>query len=138
MQTDLGRRIGAALIDIVLLGLLFVLLAVTIGDTETEGANASFNLNGGPAILYAALVLAYYVACEAAVGQTLGKMLLKMRVVGEGGAKPSFGQILGRNLMRIVDGLPFLDLVGFITALATGEKGQRVGDIVAKTYVVKT
>lgn len=137
MQTDLGRRIGAALIDMALLALLFVLLAATIGESDTEGSSVSLNLDGGPALLYFALAFSYYIACEATVGQTLGKLLLRMRVVAEGGAKPSLGQVVARNLMRVIDALPLFYLVGFVTALATGEKGQRVGDIVAKTYVVK-
>jgi len=37
---------------------------------------------------------------------------------------------------RIVDGLPFFYLVGFITMLATGARRQRIGDLATKSHVV--
>jgi uncharacterized RDD family membrane protein YckC len=55
-------------------------------------------------------------------------------VVNESGGSITWGVSIGRNLMRIIDGL-FFYLVGFIVALAS-KKNQRLGDIVARTYVV--
>ncbi|MEO6496537.1 MAG: RDD family protein [Solirubrobacteraceae bacterium] len=132
-----GRRVLAALIDIVLLAAVFFGLAATIGDLEYSGGVLSVSLNGGPALLYFAIVLAYYVALEAARGQTLGKMVLKIRVVSEAsGQTPSFGPALGRNLLRIVDGLPILYVVGLLSVAIT-RKDQRIGDMAANTLVVR-
>jgi uncharacterized RDD family membrane protein YckC len=133
----LGRRISAALRDLALLVVLFIVLALTIGESEAEGGSASLNLEGGSAALYFALVLIYYFALEAALGKTVGKLLLGLRVVRIDGSRPSVGVIALRTLLRIVDWLPFGYLVGFITMMVTGRRRQRLGDLAAKTRVVR-
>jgi hypothetical protein len=59
-------------------------------------------------------------------------------VVDEQGNKASFGKMLLRWVMWIVDGLPLVlgPLVGLITSLTTTGH-RRVGDMVAKTHVVR-
>jgi uncharacterized RDD family membrane protein YckC len=119
-----GRRIGAALLDLVLMGILFVIVGLALGEGESSDGNASINLEGGSALLYFALVLLYYFATEAAWGQTAGKRL------------PGAGKVAVRTLLRIVDGFPFMYLLGLIVMLATPGK-QRVGDLAAGTVVVR-
>lgn len=68
-------------------------------------------------------------------GQTLGKRLLRLRVVDAHGLRLQFGQVLVRNLMRPVDQLPACYLVGAVAALLT-RHGQRLGDLAANTIVV--
>ena len=133
----LGRRISAALIDLALLVVLFIVLALTIGESETEGGSASLNLSGASAAVNFALVLLYYFALEAAIGQTVGKRLLGLRVVRIDGSHPSVAAIALRTLLRIVDWLPFGYLVGFITMMVTGRRRQRLGDLAAKTSVAR-
>lgn len=129
----LGRRIGAALIDLALMVAVFAILAATIGESTVEGGELSFELTGAEGALYLALVLLYYFALEAAIGQTVGKLLLGLRVVRTGGRHPSTVAIAVRTLLRVVDWLPFLYLVGFISMMATGARRQRLGDLAAKT-----
>jgi len=68
-------------------------------------------------------------------GQTLGKRLLRLRVTDVTGLQLQFSQIVIRNLLRFVDSLPALYLVGGLTCLAS-PRAQRLGDIVANTIVV--
>jgi len=137
----LGRRIAAGLIDVGLLLVLFFVLAITIGDTESHSASGSssrtVSLTGGAFLLYLGLVLAYYLVFEALAAATPGKLLLGLRVVGSDGARPSVGAIVLRTLLRIVDWLPFFYLVGFIAILATGSRRRRLGDLAAKTSVAR-
>ena len=70
-------------------------------------------------------------------GQTIGKRLFKLRVMDVQGLRLRLSQIVIRNLLRAIDGLPFLYMVGGITALAS-PKGQRIGDIAANTIVIRT
>lgn len=133
----LGSRVGAALIDLALLVAVFAILAATIGESTVEGSDFSFELTGVEAALYFALVLLYYFALEAAVGQTLGKLLLGLRVVRTDGSRPSVAAIGVRTLLRIVDWLPLFYLVGFIAMLATGVRRQRLGDLAARTSVAR-
>ncbi|HEX2728466.1 MAG TPA: RDD family protein, partial [Rubrobacteraceae bacterium] len=87
-------------------------------------------------LVYAMLVVLYYVLMEGYLGQTAGKMLLGIKVIRENtGEVPGPGAAAIRTLLRIVDGL-FSYLVAFIAVLAT-EKRQRLGDMAARTLVVR-
>ncbi len=68
-------------------------------------------------------------------GQTLGKRMLRLRVIDAGGLRLEFTQVVVRNLLRAVDMLPALYLVGGSVAFAT-RKCQRLGDLAAGTIVV--
>jgi uncharacterized RDD family membrane protein YckC len=78
-----------------------------------------------------AIVLEYYWR-----GQTLGKRVLKVRVMDEQAFNVKFSQIVIRNLLRFVDNLPLAYLVGGLTALIS-QKFQRLGDLAANTIVVR-
>ena len=68
-------------------------------------------------------------------GQTIGKRLLRLRVMDVYGLQLQFSQIVIRNLLRFVDSLPLLYLVGGLTCLVN-RRAQRLGDFVANTIVV--
>jgi hypothetical protein len=87
--------------------------------------------------LYFALVLLYYFALEAALGQTVGKLLLGLRVVRADGGRPSVVAVAVRTLLRVVDWLPLLYLIGFITMMATGRRRRRLGDLAARTSLAR-
>lgn len=131
-----GRRAGAGLLDLLALGVLFVVIAAISGGGHHANGKYSVHTGTGGTVVYLALVLAYYFFTESRLGATPGKRLLGLRVVTAEGGVPTSRQIAQRTILRIVDGLPFLYLVGFVTILATGESATRVGDIVAKTTVV--
>jgi len=67
-------------------------------------------------------------------GQTLGKKLLRLRVMDEQGLRLQFSQIVIRNLLRFVDSLPALYLVGGLVCLCN-RRAQRLGDFAANTIV---
>jgi hypothetical protein len=69
-------------------------------------------------------------------GQTVGKRLLRLRVVDAEGLKLQFSQIAVRNLLRFVDSLPALYLIGGLTCWFNS-RCQRLGDIAANTIVVR-
>jgi uncharacterized RDD family membrane protein YckC len=69
-------------------------------------------------------------------GQTLGKRVLKLRVMDANGLKLQLSQIVVRNLMRTVDSLPVFYAVGGISVLLT-RRHQRLGDMVAGTIVMQ-
>jgi uncharacterized RDD family membrane protein YckC len=133
----LGRRIAAALIDLAALTGLGLIMGLTVGESSVGGGGFSVSLSGMWLSLYLALALLYYFAFEATVGQTAGKRLLGLWVRSVDGGRPSAAAIAGRTLLRIIDWLPFMYLVGFIAMLATGERRQRVGDLAAGTVVAR-
>jgi uncharacterized RDD family membrane protein YckC len=101
-------------------------------------------LFGGSGLANATYVVAYFVISIGYGiafewywrGQTLGKRVLKLRVMDEQALRLEFGQVVVRNLLRFVDSLPLLYLVGGI-ACVLSRKFQRLGDLAANTIVVR-
>lgn len=71
----------------------------------------------------------------AADGRTPGKALLGLRVVRDDGRRVDPGSSLVRNLLRIVE-YPLVYLPGIAMVLAH-PRHQRIGDLVAGTYVIR-
>jgi uncharacterized RDD family membrane protein YckC len=131
-----GQRIGAAVIDIVVLTALFFGATALTGNLHSSGGQVNASLNGGSAFAFFAVLLLYYGVTEAVWQATPGKALLGLRVVNATDAtKPAPGQVTVRTLMRIIDALPILYLVGFVVVLGTGARQQRIGDLLANTTV---
>jgi uncharacterized RDD family membrane protein YckC len=70
-------------------------------------------------------------------GQTLGKRVMGLRVVDAHGLRLEPSQVIVRNLMRFIDGLPILYLVGGVSCVLSRHR-QRLGDIAAGTVVVRS
>lgn len=69
-------------------------------------------------------------------GQTLGKRVLRLRVIDGQGLQLQFNQVVIRNLLRFVDSLPLLYFVGGLTSLLN-RSSQRLGDLAASTVVIR-
>lgn len=125
------ERIGAFLIDVAAMMVYsfvgFFLVAELMPPTlDHEAAIILFML---PAVLYFPLL-------ETLLnGQTLGKYLLRTRVVKADGSSPDAASFLLRWLLMPVD-VFFFGSVAFFSMLVTIRR-QRVGDLVAGTMVIK-
>ena len=136
MGDVLGRRIAAALIDAVIIVILLVLIAKGLGEEGATKRSLWAEARGAPQMLFLLLTFAYFFGTELAWAQTLGKRVMKLRVVREDGSKLGAGPAAIRNLVRFIDALPALYIIGAIAVFATGERRQRLGDLAAKTKVV--
>ena len=88
-------------------------------------------------ILYFLLNIGYPIAMEWMWrGQSIGKKLFALRVIDAGGKRLEFTQILLRNVLRFVDCLPVFYLIGGISMILSA-RGQRLGDLVANTVVIR-
>lgn len=132
----LGRRAAAALIDAAIVLVLLVVVAKTFGDEGATSRSVWAETSGSPRAAFFALTFAYFFVGELVWAQTVGKRVMKLRVVGPGGSKLAAGPAFVRNLVRVVDWLPSLYVVGAIAVFATGERRQRLGDMAARTKVV--
>ncbi len=126
-----NRRVLAALIDLVVLGAGAALIGFVAG--ALNGGEVEFT----PAldVILLGWALYYYFACESGGGQTIGKRLMKLRVVRADGGHAGMREIFVRTILRVVDGIA-LYLVGLIVMLVTGERRQRLGDLAGGTVVV--
>ena len=126
-----GRRAVAVIID----GILLMIVGWALGAVTGNSTATGFNLGGGPALIFFLIAFAYFVVMEKTQGATLGKKLMGLRVVREGGGSMDWGAVIIRNLLRIIDGIAFY-LVGAIVVWVS-KKRQRLGDMAAKTLVVR-
>jgi uncharacterized RDD family membrane protein YckC len=96
------------------------------------------NLAGTAGTLgYFAVSIGYGIACEWSWrGQTVGKRVLRLRVVDAEGLRLQFNQIVTRNLLRFIDSLPGFYFVGGVVCWFN-PKCQRLGDIAANTIVIR-
>lgn len=137
-------RLGAHLLD----SLFFFLSLMTLFLTTVLSAAPTDSSDGaevtGVAVLGIAigslLVLAFCIVqlvLLARSGQTLGKKLLRIRIVRKDGSPASFGRIFGlRILLTWVLGLlPLFSLIDF--CFIFGEEKRCVYDLIADTIVVR-
>ena len=127
----LGSRSAAAIVDTLIIVACSVLVSVPLWNTEAP-APARIVLQVMPLVLF----FGYHIAFET-LGrkQSPGKRLLRLRIVHTDGSPMGATGSLIRNLMRIVDFLPFAYLVGIATVFSS-TSNQRLGDIAAGVVVV--
>jgi uncharacterized RDD family membrane protein YckC len=132
----LGTRGIAQILDLLIVtGLLIALFFFASGVaayTQSSTLAILIELFGSFVIVFG-----YFWISEALFsGQTLGKRAFRLRVVGDRGEPMTWVQAGIRNVIRIVDFLPYGYGVGLIVLFANG-RGKRLGDLAAGTIVVK-
>ena len=120
-----NRRVMAAIVDLLIVAAGAVVILVA-------GDSLSGDRPGALAAVIIGWALYYFFALESGEGQTLGKRLMKIRVVRADGRPAGMGEIAVRTILRVIDNY----LVGMIVMIATGERRQRIGDLAAGTIVV--
>jgi uncharacterized RDD family membrane protein YckC len=126
-----NRRVLAAIVDlaIVVAGAMVILFAANALSSDTG------DVRGALSAVILGWALYYYFATESGDGQTVGKKLLKLRVVRADGRPAGMGEIAVRTILRVLDGVGGY-IVALIVMLATGQRRQRLGDLAAGTIVV--
>lgn len=138
----LGSRFAAFLVDSLvqavtsgLVVVVVVLGSIAFGVGARWASLASVSLAVGMVGVFL-ITWGYYTFFEVRRnGQTPGKALLGVRVVLDGGYPISFLPSMVRNLMRIIDVMPFC-IPGIICTVAHRRR-KRLGDLAAGTLVVK-
>jgi uncharacterized RDD family membrane protein YckC len=77
----------------------------------------------------------YSFVMELVAGRTVGKVLLRLRIMTDTGRRPVRWQLVVRNLMRIVEVMPPFWILNFLVLLSRNR--QRAGDIFAGTVMVR-
>lgn len=126
---DIGSRGGALGLDLIVQTLAVLVVGWIAAGFGAIGA-AWF------AVIGFLVLIGYPIVAEAFFGgQTLGKRALGIHVVMDDGSPVRFMAAAMRGLVRLVDLLPGVGLVGAISILASA-RSQRLGDLVAGTLVV--
>ena len=135
-----GQRLVAIIIDHIILAIIGIIIAIPIVGFQAAipsfGASPAFWASiGAVSTINFVIWILYFTYLEGSRGQTLGKSAMGIKVVMEKG-KMTYGASFIRNILRIIDFLPFIYILGFIVAVAS-KSNQRIGDLAARTFVVK-
>lgn len=125
----IGIRFVSLVIDSLIISIIFGALGSILGAGMMRHGSWSVGL------LSFAFYIAYYTYLEGTRGQTIGKMITKIKVVREDGRPIDMEQAFKRNILRVIDGF-FVYLIGAVL-IWRSDKQQRLGDTLAKTVVVK-
>jgi uncharacterized RDD family membrane protein YckC len=140
-----GRRVAAFVIDFVVW--LAIIAAAWYALTENVhhacGSGGGIEINGDCHgftqhshrtiwfVIIGVVSIGLFIVMQGLTGKTPGKAMLGIKVVKSDGNAPGILRTIGRELMWIVD----FWIVALIAALAS-QNNQRLGDMVAGTYVV--
>lgn len=135
------RRVGAFVIDYIIIVVLVAVIATVLGlgmglppsltDTQVAGSGAA---NSGNWVFVVALWL-YYAYFESSAKQaTFGKQALGIKVCGADGQRISFLRASGRHFAKYISGL--ILGIGYLMAAFTSKK-QGLHDMIASCLVIK-
>lgn len=131
----LGERVAARLIDLgafIVVGGLLMLLTMLGMTVQSNIVIISIWSVFGACYVFYNLITEIFMN-----GQSIGKRLLKIKVISLNGGQPTIGQYFIRWVFRLVD-FQFTAQVGGLICIAATEKKQRIGDVVAGTTLIKT
>jgi uncharacterized RDD family membrane protein YckC len=160
------RRFIALLIDLIIEYFYYMIAnAIYLNLRENSGwdIDSQFNLQAYELLLILPLLIYHLVLEIIMKGQSIGKKIMSIRVVNDIGGRPGISQFFIRWLLRVSDvwiviiliilsnsqryiftpentfillaALAFL--ITDIVLVVSSEKGQRIGDILAKTILIR-
>lgn len=158
------RRFFAWLIDVVIL-FFYIKIAIAIYNTIAGNGHSfsrdwEYNMMFFLTILWLPIFI-YHPVCEITMnGQSFGKKIMNLKVLNETGSRPAISQFLIRWLIRTADFMVVIILLLSISILANKQlawallgsilllitdvilvvstkKNQRLGDILAKTILIR-
>ncbi len=131
----LGSRFIAQLLDSLIVGVIALIVNIAVlGAINPSNAQdsllAALAVGGITLFVY----IGYFTLCEVSTGgRTPGKSAGQLRVLDISGGAPTSGQLLLRDLARIIDVLAGLGVV----VMFWNRQSRRIGDLLAGTVVVR-
>jgi uncharacterized RDD family membrane protein YckC len=116
---EVADRFLARLIDglllLVVICVLSGIFATTLAPRTDTGVPAGLTAASAVATFVSGVIIVgYFVVLESRRGQTVGKQIMKLRVVGPGGANPTAAESFRRNIWLAAFLLEFLPVIGGI------------------------
>jgi len=139
---EFHKRLFAWLIDFAILIAYYIIFSYAInlftsGHKHTASDQPFYYNMSAVYLLLLVPLLTYHLFFELIMnGQSIGKKIIGIKVIGENGGRPALHQYLIRWLTRPFD-FVFFGLVGLLTVVLS-KKNQRLGDMAAGTLVIKT
>ena len=133
-------RFLALLVDMLLFCIVFfpatrIVKGVWLMSAADHQWHSGWFISDPLCLIFLVIICLYFIILEGLAGATVGKSLVGVRIVDQNGKRPGLTRSLIRNVMRLVDGLPVLGILGIVMIVYSSEK-TRVGDLAARTRVV--
>lgn len=107
-SAGLGARIGARLLDVLLIGIPASFVLALVGLADPTGASP---------IIISLLWYGYFVLLESNRGATVGKSILGIRVVSTSGGTPEIAETAKRNVWMLLGLIPFVGGIAQLVAV---------------------
>jgi uncharacterized RDD family membrane protein YckC len=120
-------RIFALLIDFAILGIIFIPISLFV---DPRGDQSPLKIS-----LYLLTWIILFPVCEGIKGFTIGKKIMKLKVVQLDFTQVSLSNAIIRHLFDIID-FQLFGLIGLMIA-ANNKYNRRLGDLIGMTIVVK-
>ena len=137
-------RFVAQLVDVIILAIIFLILSFLGAGTVTIDASTSqvsiSPFFGALILIDVIIAFLYFTLLEGRNGQTVGKMIVKIKVAKKADYSPiTYSEAAVRTILRIIDLIPFIApyLLGAVLIWAS-EYRQRLGDRVANIVVIQS
>lgn len=135
-----GERILAFFLDGFFIGVYYLVVIWIWGYVNDIGPNPGSSIQENMWVLYIVLVIPmmlYHLICEViSNGYSLGKKIVGIRVVKVDGTRATLSGFLVRWMFRLVEITMTSGVIAFVAVIMNG-KGQRIGDMLGKTCVIK-
>jgi len=130
-------RLLALALDLLIQGILLFALFLIVGLAVTNDGTTSATAGAIALTVTIAIIVGYPVLWETLTrGGTPGKFALGLRVVSDDGGPERFRQALVRGLAAVVEIWLLLGCPALICSLLS-ERGKRLGDVFAGTFVIQ-
>ncbi len=133
LPAPLLRRFVACVVDSAIIAAVYI--ALIVGNQGTSML-WKISVSLAEAAYLIILTFVYYFVQEALFAATIGKSIVRLRVLSKEGEPCSIGASFKRNFLRFLDWLPFLYVIAGIAVLTSSNR-QRIGDRIAGTIVTK-
>jgi uncharacterized RDD family membrane protein YckC len=138
---SIGERLLARLLDLVFFAVYLIIAyyiagAAMVGLSFTEEGR---NIQTIIQIVILLPVLTYTLWCEPLFnGRSIGKLIIGLKVVKMDGTPASIGDSAFRWIMRLLEGEGGIFACLSLPVAIVSEKGQRVGDMIAGTIMIRS
>jgi len=141
---SVGIRFVAILIDTIIISIIGTIVTLPLGASTTATVNQQTGAISITPVYWIVVIIEliiaflYFTILEGRYGQTVGKIILKLKVLKADGSPINYKDAGIRTVLRIIDEVPFIVpyLLGAIFIWSSDTK-QRLGDRVAHTVVVQ-
>lgn len=131
-QANIKNRALATIIDSVIYLPIWIGYVYYFGEPNDEGGHTVSGLTGLPLLLIWAI---YFPGMERLRGQTIGHLIVGLKVVDVSGESLNTIQAFKRRILDFIDLFAMFGLIAYIVVKNT-DRHQRIGDLFARTIVI--